>query len=287
MMEQGKAEVILGLGQGIFTDSILTDQGKKMTLISDLPYEQRFLQKPKPVSYLGARPMHRTTMKLGNRRDGTDFTTSHEHCYAGKGDGRELSVFPRRLPYPSLHLSDLNVCMSTQEEYPPETGESCCPKEILSYYAGKGDGREMSNVPRRLPYPSVCLSDVDMGMDYRTETAESCCPKEIIPHNIVHRPVLENRTRNIRGTAMKEITMYQGQKPDYQSTYTIVYSLQSRNQAKKPGPTFRTRQHTYNIITGEDRRPAQTASDYRRRSGDWLVRHSGGRSGIYSRLELC
>ncbi|XP_064415221.1 uncharacterized protein LOC102361368 [Latimeria chalumnae] len=234
MMEQGKAEVILGLGQGIFTDSILTDQGKKMTLISDLPYEQRFLQKPKPVSYLGARPMHRTTMKLGNRRDGTDFTTSHEH-----------------------------------------------------YYAGKGDGREMSNVPRRLPYPSVCLSDVDMGMDYRTETAESCCPKEIIPHNIVHRPVLENRTRNIRGTAMKEITMYQGQKPDYQSTYTIVYSLQSRNQAKKPGPTFRTRQHTYNIITGEDRRPAQTASDYRRRSGDWLVRHSGGRSGIYSRLELC
>lgn len=55
-----------------------TDQSSLIPVISDVPYTQRVLRKPW-VSYVGARPIHRTTLTLDRSKPKLDYVTLYKH----------------------------------------------------------------------------------------------------------------------------------------------------------------------------------------------------------------
>ena len=64
------------LGQSAIT--LHTDQSAFIPTISEIPYTQRVLRRPW-VSYLGARPIHRTTLNLDRSKPKLDYMSIYKH----------------------------------------------------------------------------------------------------------------------------------------------------------------------------------------------------------------
>ena len=64
------------LGQSAI--ALHTDQSSFIPVISEIPYTQRILKRPW-VSYMGARPIHRTTLNLDRSKPKLDYLTIYKH----------------------------------------------------------------------------------------------------------------------------------------------------------------------------------------------------------------
>ena len=64
------------LGQSAIT--LHTDQSNFIPVISDVPYTKRALKK-QWVSYMGARPIHRTTLTLDRSKPKLDYVSMYKH----------------------------------------------------------------------------------------------------------------------------------------------------------------------------------------------------------------
>jgi len=64
------------LGQSAIT--LHTDQSAFIPTISEIPYAQRILRRPW-VSYMGARPIHRTTLNLDRSKPKLDYMSIYKY----------------------------------------------------------------------------------------------------------------------------------------------------------------------------------------------------------------
>ena len=64
------------LGQSAIT--LHTDQSSFIPVISEIPYTQRLLRRPW-VSYMGARPIHRTTLNLDRSKPKLDYLSIYKY----------------------------------------------------------------------------------------------------------------------------------------------------------------------------------------------------------------
>ncbi|XP_072125628.1 uncharacterized protein [Mobula birostris] len=77
MKNQGCAEILVGFGKGCSTDTILTDQGKDITVLRNQPYRTNVAKKLGCRIPLGARPMHKSTLILEGPEAAIDYTSSY------------------------------------------------------------------------------------------------------------------------------------------------------------------------------------------------------------------
>ncbi|XP_078097048.1 uncharacterized protein LOC144510879 [Mustelus asterias] len=84
MSNQECTQILVGLGKGCSTNTILTDQAKDMTVLRDQPYRINIAKEAEPVSHLGARPMHKSTLILEKRPAVTDYTSSYKQFYTSR-----------------------------------------------------------------------------------------------------------------------------------------------------------------------------------------------------------
>ncbi|XP_020389010.2 uncharacterized protein LOC109934750 isoform X2 [Rhincodon typus] len=74
-------QILTGFGKGCCTDTILTDQAKEMTVLRDRPYRTNVAKEMQPVSHLGARAMHKSTLTLGRKSAVSDYTSSYKQYF--------------------------------------------------------------------------------------------------------------------------------------------------------------------------------------------------------------
>ncbi|XP_067912302.1 uncharacterized protein [Heterodontus francisci] len=84
MSNQECTQMLAGFGKGCSTNTILTDQAKDMTVLRDQPYRTNVAKELDPVSHLGARPMHKSTLILEKRPAVTDYTSSYNQFYTSQ-----------------------------------------------------------------------------------------------------------------------------------------------------------------------------------------------------------
>ncbi|XP_072337960.1 uncharacterized protein [Scyliorhinus torazame] len=84
MPNQECIQMLAGFGKGCSTNTILTDQAKDITVLRDQPYRTNISKEVEPVSHLGARPMHRSTLILEKRPAVTDYTSSYKQSYTSR-----------------------------------------------------------------------------------------------------------------------------------------------------------------------------------------------------------
>uniref|UniRef100_UPI00398F70ED uncharacterized protein isoform X3 n=1 Tax=Pristiophorus japonicus TaxID=55135 RepID=UPI00398F70ED len=84
MSNQGCSQILVGFGKGCSTNTILTDQAKDIAVLRDQPYKTNVAKELVPVSRLGARPMHKSTLILEKTPVGTDYTSSYNQFYTSQ-----------------------------------------------------------------------------------------------------------------------------------------------------------------------------------------------------------
>ncbi|XP_062915133.1 uncharacterized protein LOC134352016 isoform X2 [Mobula hypostoma] len=84
MKNQGCAEILVGFGKGCSTDTILTDQGKDITVLRNQPYRTNVAKKLECRIPLGARPMHKSTLILEGPEAAIDYTSSYNQCFTNQ-----------------------------------------------------------------------------------------------------------------------------------------------------------------------------------------------------------
>ncbi|XP_067859829.1 uncharacterized protein [Heptranchias perlo] len=84
MQNQECTQMLAGFGKGCNTNTILTDQAKDITVLRDQPYRTNVAKELEPVSHLGARPMHKSTLILEKTPVVTDYTSSYNQFYTSQ-----------------------------------------------------------------------------------------------------------------------------------------------------------------------------------------------------------
>ncbi|XP_026064090.1 uncharacterized protein LOC113047054 [Carassius auratus] len=169
----------------------------------------------------GKRPMHQSTLTLGDQTKDIYSTTQAEY-FSGRGlDGQALVLLPR------------DPCHSSQ-------------------YDGK---LELSHIP--------------VSRGGQTHSRDVHGPRDIIPHYILHRVGLQNRTQNREGVVMKEVTN-PAEATLYQTTYQTVHCTTSKRYQTNEACGQPVPWHRHNIITGEEK-AAAGPGPVRRQSGESIL----------------
>ncbi|KAL4659046.1 hypothetical protein GN956_G3419 [Arapaima gigas] len=121
------AMVTVGLGQGRRVDCVSTARGQQMTHIRDNPRPS-----PQPLTHRDARPMHQSTLSLGCPSSHSCYITTHARSYSRRGeDGRPRRFFYRDAPFPSQHLSSLELSHMAPVHVESHTRDVHGPKDVI------------------------------------------------------------------------------------------------------------------------------------------------------------
>ncbi|XP_072416275.1 uncharacterized protein [Chiloscyllium punctatum] len=122
--------------------------------------------------------------------------------------------------------------------------------------------------------------------EYVTTHRETFFVKDVIPCRILNKTIVENRMKNTRGLAMKEITNPKSSSASYCTSYSSVHDIRVHHLTSANIAEFQPKRPTHNIITGEES-PSLQHTNYKRKSGAWLQQCSRQRECFYDRSFLC
>ncbi|ELT99744.1 hypothetical protein CAPTEDRAFT_226857 [Capitella teleta] len=126
--------------------TILGDQGGLVYLVTDTPKLARCKEVPPHVTYKGARPLHRTTLKM-HATEHPSYDTTNQKFHGGKIG---LCLPERDQPYPSQHFSQFDLFHRTNLASPSDVHEMKCSTHYDEEFSAKGTGEG----PARLHFPS-------------------------------------------------------------------------------------------------------------------------------------
>ncbi|XP_016104475.1 uncharacterized protein [Sinocyclocheilus grahami] len=162
-----------------------------------------------------------------------------------------------------MHQSTLTLCDQTKSIYSTTHAES---------FSGRGyDGQALVFLPRDPCYVSQHdgkpdLSNIHVSQG-QTHSRDVHGPKDIVPHYILHRVGVQNRTQNREGFVMKEVTN-PAEATLHQTTYQTAHCTTSNRYQTNEASGQPVPWHRHNIITGEEKAAA----------GPWQARRQSGES---------
>lgn len=133
-----------GYGQCKAATTILGDQGDTVYVVSDEPYQARREHRA-PALYRGARPMHRSTLRIP-MQGGTDYTTTNKQFHGGR---RDVRICERSPQYPSQHITQFDLAHHTMTGLVEATPQNNFTTHYTTQYPDKG-----SQDPSLLHYPT-------------------------------------------------------------------------------------------------------------------------------------
>ncbi|KAK2916305.1 hypothetical protein QQF64_024809 [Cirrhinus molitorella] len=164
-----------------------------------------------------------------------------------------------------MHQSTLTFGDQTKSIYSTTHAES---------FSGRGrDGQALVFLPRDPCYPSQHDGKLDLSNIHvsrgQTQSRDVHAPKDIVPHYILHKVGVQNRTQNREGCVMKEVTN-PAEATLYQTTYQTVHCATSDRYQTNEASGQPVPWHRHNIITGEEK-AAAGPGQARRESGESIL----------------